>query len=835
MNKEIDYVKIELKKHFNSVVNVNICSLNKNINHLQNLCNSLETPKIVIATEVWQPRNTNLKGYQPPVLRVRCEKRGGGIGIFVREKTPYAIEHKISNIKFKFIETIAIIIKEKYNEYVAIGVYRPPNSNIKQALEEFKILLRQAKETKLPFLVSGDLNIDISRKNHITNEYLDIIQYHQCSQLIESPTRITHKSSTIIDHIITSNEIIAESAVINATVSDHLPTILYWKVKNSKNSHTFQTFQTFSKEKIDLKKLEQKLLNRETINYENMNANSSFDAFHTIVTETIQECSSKFKAKYSPRTVWISEKALKSKIEMDKKRKIFLRQNTLQNETEYKSSKTQYNRQLRYDKKVHYQNKILEANGNPHKIWQIINEVLNRKQKQQLRSEIIDNEGNLTSDENKISNSFNTFYKDIALEIVRNIPKSNQPYEYYLSKMKQPENSFELKEVDSYSVYKTMMNISSKKSKGPYGISNYILKKIAPFVFKDLTTCINKSFKEKTFPETLKVSKIVPLFKKGDSTDMNNWRPICQISPFSKVYEKLYLQQLNEHYETNRIIDKNQFGFMEKHNVTQPLIIIKDYIERNLNLKNEVVLIGIDLTKAFDLINTNGILQNKLLYLFKNQESINWLSSYFKNRHQYTKWQESLSETVKCNNYSIVQGSAQGPKTFISFINDLPKVSDFLTILFADDTSLLMAHKDPKKLQIEINKELIKINDYFNANGLSLNINKTSFLHFTSKANKTILELKIGNETIKEESSLKFLGVTLDNNLKFKTHFQNVVDKLRKGLNGLILSKNILTYESKFAIYHSLFHCHLSYCPIVWLTNLTLKEKKILGTMQKRQ
>ena len=81
---------------------------------------------------------------------------------------------------------------------------------------------------------------------------------------------------------------------------------------------------------------------------------------------------------------------------------------------------------------------------------------------------------------------------------------------------------------------------------------------------------------------------------------------------------------------------------------------------------------------------------------------------------------------------------------------------------------------------------------------------------------------------------MKFLGITIDNQLKFQEHYQNVVKKLRTGLNGLILSKNILDYKAKLIVYHSLIHSHINYCPLVWLPNITSKEKKILINIQKK-
>ena len=84
--------------------------------------------------------------------------------------------------------------------------------------------------------------------------------------------------------------------------------------------------------------------------------------------------------------------------------------------------------------------------------------------------------------------------------------------------------------------------MSNKISEGPDGIFNKIIKKISPWIIKELTVCINKSFREECFPEKLKVTKISPVLKKGDRSYPSNWRPIAQLSPFSKAYEKTFFK-----------------------------------------------------------------------------------------------------------------------------------------------------------------------------------------------------------------------------------------------------------------------------------------------------
>ena len=434
-----------------------------------------------------------------------------------------------------------------------------------------------------------------------------------------------------------------------------------------------------------------------------------------------------------------------------------------------------------------------------------------------------------------MATEFNKFYKNIAFDIAKKIEPSNKPQDFYLQQSKEPIEPFDLIEVTEEEVYKTVMSLSSKSSLGPDGVSNKILKNIIPFIIKELTICINKSFMEASFPLSLKVSKITPIFKSGDRTDPNNWRPINNLSPFSKTYEQLFMIQVTEQLTRNEIIDPRQFGFRSFHSTIHPLLITKNYIETELRNKKYVCLIGLDLLKAFECVKTDGCLQNKITYYSKNKKITNWVDSYYTDRVQFTNWEKCNSDKVKNHEISIVQGSSLGPKIFNLYINDLPKISKLQTILFADDSNFLLANENAEELNKQINKELIKIKDYFNCNGLSISIKKTSFMIFTPKNRKKVkLDIKIGNESIQESKEIKFLGVIIDNKLNFSSHFNKVYDKVKKGLNGLIMVKNQLSQSAKLNVYHSLIHSHLDYCAMIWIANISKKQLKMLKVIQKK-
>jgi hypothetical protein len=118
---------------------------------------------------------------------------------------------------------------------------------------------------------------------------------------------------------------------------------------------------------------------------------------------------------------------------------------------------------------------------------------------------------------------------------------------------------------------------------------------------------------------------------------------------------------------------------------------------------------------------------------------------------------------------------------FFHSVNDLPKITDENSklILFADDTSTIITSPNPTNFENSVNKIFRDINWWFNTNLLSLNLDKTHYMQFVTK-NSSVVDLKIihGSNNITNTCSIKFLGITLDNTLSWKTHIDTIIPKL---------------------------------------------------------
>ena len=155
---------------------------------------------------------------------------------------------------------------------------------------------------------------------------------------------------------------------------------------------------------------------------------------------------------------------------------------------------------------------------------------------------------------------------------------------------------------------------------------------------------------------------------------------------------------------------------------------------------------------------------------------------------------------------------------FLLFCNNLHLNLTYLScIQFADDTTLYYTHKNQRVLRACIEHDLIKLYDWFGANSLTLNINKTNLLLFDyRKYDKTEFSVLVNGTTLNPVKSAKFLGVMLDDKLLWKEHVEQLKVKIKRSLGMIHRGKNLLNCHGLKMLYYAQFYSHLSYCIVIW-------------------
>lgn len=337
-----------------------------------------------------------------------------------------------------------------------------------------------------------------------------------------------------------------------------------------------------------------------------------------------------------------------------------------------------------------------------------------------------------------------------------------------------------------------------------------------------MTKIFNQSLSMGIFPNRLKYATIIPIFKSGNRHEIKNYRPISLLSNFSKIFEKIINKRLQTFLLKYRKLSSSQFGFRKNHSCSLALADLILTIQDNLNNKKVCSCIFLDLKKAFDTLD-HKILLNKLKEVGIGSNLLNWFSSYLSDRINYSYVNGIYSDPCLIKT-GVPQGSILGPTLFNLYINDLPQILQSKTLLFADDTTILISSDNNDNLQTKINSELSLLVDWLSKNKLYLNLSKTKCMFFNKRYNTPITE--INNVLIEKVDTFKLLGVNLDSSFKFSNYLSNLTLKLSKLVPIMFKIRNKLPLKSKKMIYYSLVQSNLLYCShIMCLANKSSIQK----------
>ena len=186
--------------------------------------------------------------------------------------------------------------------------------------------------------------------------------------------------------------------------------------------------------------------------------------------------------------------------------------------------------------------------------------------------------------------------------------------------------------------------------------------------------------------------------------------------------------------------------------------------------------------------------------------------------------------------YGTPQGSVLGPLIFLLFNNDLHLHLQFTNcILFADDTTIYSTCHDLRHLTWCVREDLRTISDWFKANKLTLNLNKSVCILFgNSNTARSLCLNELNQLGIPVADHIQFLGILLDENLNWTYHYNHVMFKIKHNLNLLKQGGNLLTTYAKKILYYGHIYSHLSYGISIWGPMLQQSQKKKLQKLQNK-
>lgn len=804
-----------------SIVHLNIRSALHKMDELNIwLTSLLNRPNVVCLTETWfQPCMPCpvLPAYESVnVPRPACKGNGGGVCIYVAEGIKYSTLNVSVYNSFEY----ACVLIECHSKPLLVSVIYNPSSSQVTFLPEFATFLAEIDHfaPSADIFLAGDFNIDLLSAS--STDFSNLLLESNIYPTIYYPTRLTISKQSLIDNIFTNCSSSWLSGVLNCNLSDHEMILLCADAVPTKSASSSNCLISVSPAKLEKAAA--------AYNWNFVTETSSVHEDCRQLTIGIMHCvtvssvllSSSPNNPYSPWITPAISYSCRLKHELYKK---YLHGKIPY--LEYSSYRNKLTSIIRARKTQYYSDLCSKNTSNAKEIWKCLNQLLHRDKPSQSNFELID------------PNKLNEFFAILGPSSVANLPPPVFSHTKYVHPTLQ---SFSLFVVSETELSDTVNSLQNKSSSGFDGLSVKNLKVIYPHILKTLLSIVNKSFAAGVFPDALKIARVVPIHKGGDPSKLINFRPISVLSAVSKVFERVIFRRMISFINKYNLLSDSQFGFRSGHNTELAIIHALHRITSCLDVGNPTVGLFIDVSKAFDAID-HQILLDKLNLLGFRGSIHSLLKSYLSNRFQYIE-----INGVKSNLHKLIkgvpQGSILGPLLFLLYINDISNISDNLHFtLFADDTTVLYSNPSLKHSLQSASSAFCIVLDWFNSNKLGLNIDKTHFIFFSTVHSCPDI-LVVGNTVISRVQSVKFLGLLIDERLSWSVHINFLCTKLSKSLGILRFASRCLPRNVLMSMYFALFHSHLTYGLLIWgntfathLSPLRVLHKKCLRLLTHAQ
>ena len=562
----------------------------------------------------------------------------------------------------------------------------------------------------------------------------------------------------------------------------------------------------------------------------------AFTQFHSLIADAYSESFPliESRSRYLNRLPWLSSELRRCIALKNKLYRRFRQNPTIVNKSAYTECKRNLRRAMRTAEKEHYHELFERYKKDSKRTWSIIREVIKGKSVHSVPEEF-EIDGSTVTDKNVIAEAFNDFFINIGPNVNATIPTSVIDPSSYIREGTL--HSFFLTPATRVELENVIRDLKNK-CPGWDGIQADPIKAAVSLLVMPLLHVVNLSFSEGVFPAELKVAQVVPLFKKGSPKQIGNYRPISLLPLFSKVFEKLVHKRLLQFAVTNNLLSPHQFGFQPGKNTTQALVSVVDKISRSFEGRELVIGVLLDFQKAFDTVQHSILLRKLDKYGIRGTPLL-WFQSYLSDRRQRVIVNDTFSSfgNVTCG---VPQGSILGPLLFLLYVNDITMVSDSLHYtLFADDTNVFMSGHDVTATITALNNELNKLELWLRSNRLLLNLTKTKYIAFSPRGhNDYPNQVLISGHVIERVEHAAFLGIILDENLRWDRHISHVRSKVSRTIGVFCNINNCFPERTLKMIYFALVYPHLIYGIELWgsaagvhLLPLIRLQKKIIRLM----
>jgi exonuclease III len=762
--------------------------------------------------------NILLMNYKLSSYYCRREKRGGSC-IFTKKHLDCKELTSIKKLSVKSVfECSAIEVAQ--HKLIVVCIYRTPNiNNVDCFMEKLNQLLNKLTNSKnKKIIICGDFNIDVLKDSRLSHDFENTLLSHNLRLEIRQVTRT--QSGSCLDNI-AHNIYNRSSKVLILNLSDHLAQLLRFPIKRQSDMRHWYIFKRiYNSENLDTFK---SLVGKTSFNevYSCLNVNEAYNKLFDY-TDICIECYyhicfplKKIRISAKQKITWLTNGI---RISSKNKRNLYMSSRKSKCEKQlsaYKCYCTIFKKVIDKSQRLQNSKAMYNAVNKTKTAWKIINK--NKYMTPKSISKVKYN-GKIVTKPTDIANAFNNSYIDqVQKHQFANISLK-------VNRINKTLQSVYLTPTTPIDIHKITMKLKSTNSTGYDSIPTIVLKHCSFLLARPLSHVINLSLKDGTFPEKLKVSLVKPLFKKGDQLICENYRPVALLPVISKIFERVIHNIIYRFIEKYNILADEQFGFRKGRTTNLAIYDLMKTVTECLNKRIPVMSVFMDMSKAFDFVCHKKLLQKLFAYGIRGP-AYALIESYLTNRQQYTeityineqRVEKKASSQLQVIKYGVPQGSILGPLLFILYINDLPQVVNEQMVLFADDSTLVIkGNKNRDSYENLTNTSLKHVIEWMNDNNLMINLDKTKCIQFNLRKPPLDNIVKYNEKIVEHVNEIRFLGIQIDSNVRWKQHINNLCKKIYQYVYVLKRLKETVSQQSALIAYHAYVSSNLRYGIIHW-------------------
>ena len=798
-----------------------------------------ESPDILTFTELLNKKNPcitkaelNLEGYdafyRDEESNDKILKRRGVI-IFTKKSINAKLFTGFDN--FVFREHVWCNFNTINNENVLIGVaYHSGSSTEENTKSLFNLMKSETFNQFDRVFLCGDFNFptatwDGRMSTDKDEEFYEAVRDGFFIQHVNRPTRFReNQQSNILDLIFTKDEEDINNIDYCSPIgkSDHILLKICTSIPRKQVKQ--KDSKRYDWDKGDYSSFKNHIATTDWEILKSMNVNECW----TYIKEKIQEGIHKFiptktvSNNLKDKPPWMSHTVKKSVKKKHKLFKRFLHTDSSYDYKEYIKVRNTTCKIIKRAKRCHEKNIASQAKDNPKKFWKYVNS--KRKCREKVAA-LQKEDGTMTTNNKEKADLLINFFSSVMTEEDTsnldniNITPGEKSNGQFITEVN----------ITAKEVKQQLKDLNPNKSPGPDKIYPKVLKELHNELAEPIAHLFNKSFNNNKLPNDWKLAEITAIFKKGNRSSSNNYRPVSLTCILCKVMESFIRDEIQNHMEELNLYCKCQHGFRQGRSCITQLLDVMDNFSNFIDKGLDFDVIYLDFKKAFDSVPHERLLIKLKSYGITGN-LFNWVKDFLSGRSQYVKVENEFSKTMKVTS-GIPQGSILGPVLFLIFINDLPECINSISDIFADDTKAFNTCNNSDILQ----EDLKALQEWSDRWQLFFNCSKCKCLHFGKKNPKRqyYFPTKEGNQNIPTCTEEKDLGVIFDTTLKFDLHIEAIIKKANSMIGLIKRNFSFIDIFVFLNLYKALIRPHLEYGQIIWSPQFK-RQSRIIENVQRR-